>query len=252
MGSFLLAVQFLTRIPVPFKVKYTSEKLAAGSVFFPLVGMLLGGIYYAAAVLGTLVLPSAAVAGVLIAVMFFLTGGLHLDGLADTMDGMASGRTGKAMLEIMKDSRSGAIGVVSVAVILIVRYSALASLRPAEILGGLLIAPVAGRIAMLAAMIFFGYAGNSDGLGKPFADNPKRFKFIVAVVYSLVFIWFFGGWQACIALGFALAIVMVWLLRVSRRLQGLNGDVYGASSELTETVYLVLYIACIGVGRLFA
>ena len=250
MGALLLALQFLTRIPLPFKVKYTAEKLAAGSMVFPLIGMLLGAIYYGTALLFGMVIPQGAVAGVLIAAMFLLTGGLHLDGFADTMDGMASGRTGKAMLEIMKDSSSGAIGVVSVAVILIVRYAGLAALRPGELLPVLLVAPAAGRIVMLAAMNFFKYAGNSDGLGKPFADNMKITKFIIALIYTMLFVWFAGGWLACAAAVISFGVSAAWLIRVSGRLEGVNGDVYGACSELTETVYIVMYIVCAGTARL--
>ena len=118
--ELLAAIQFLTILPV--KRNFTSEQTGRSTAFFPVVGIIIGLILFGLHWLLHLFLPNALVNILLLTSLVVLTGGLHLDGLADTMDGMAGHRTAERRLEIMHDSRIGGIGAVGLGLSLIIEY----------------------------------------------------------------------------------------------------------------------------------
>ena len=127
----LAAFQFLTRLPIPVQIDYTERVFQRSSVFYPLVGFVIGLLLLLAGEGLTQVLPTMPAAVLLLAIWVVLTGGLHLDGLMDTADGILSHRPREQMLEIMKDSRVGAMGVIVCVLHLLLKFSLLYTLLEA-------------------------------------------------------------------------------------------------------------------------
>ncbi len=125
MRLFLIALQFLTIIPVPFPLRCEERDLGRSMAFFPLVGLFLGALLVGADFVLTLRLPRPVVDLLLITLLSAVTGALHLDGLADVCDGLAARGGRERFLAVMKDSRIGAVGVVGLVLALLLKYEAL-------------------------------------------------------------------------------------------------------------------------------
>lgn len=240
MKSFITALQFLTRIHVKNQVDLTAEDFGRSTKFFPLVGLILGIIYMLAswcliAVFGWANLVTT----LLVLLPVLLTGGLMLDGFMDTVDGVFSGRERERVLEIMKDSRVGSFGVIALACLLLVNWSALRDVKLVLIMTALFIMPIIGRMAMVMAIAFFPYA-RKEGMGKIFADMADRKTVIIAAVTTLICVVPWG--QAAIA-ALVIGLAFAWLAAswLNNKLGGLTGDTYGAIETLTETVVLLVF-----------
>jgi adenosylcobinamide-GDP ribazoletransferase len=270
LRSIAAAFSFLTRLPVPARAigdgDVAAVALGRSVVWFPLVGALLGGAQVAAAWLLGGHLPPGLTAIALVALSAALTGGLHLDGLADTFDGWAGGRGERARtLEIMRDSRIGAHGAAALVLLLAAKIVAIAGLLPhGELLPRLdrlaqgdafqhgalwplLAAPVLARWAVVPLVVFFGYA-RAEGLGSAFRAHARTVHVAGTTLVAIGAAIAIGsatpsfaetatalGIAAASALGVALALAGL----LDRRLGGLTGDVYGAAIELTELAVLV-------------
>lgn len=242
LRAFLCAVSFLTRIPAPGRGALSPRIAGLSVAFFPLVGLLLG----AAAALAAWMLrdrlglpPHVGGALLLVALQTLLTGALHLDGFSDVVDGLGGGRGNRERaLEIMKDTRIGAFGVVALILLLIGKVVAMDEvLRMKERLAVLIAYPVAGRFAAVPLIVFFPCA-RSSGLGCTFHERSSWPVALVAAVFA-------GGTMgalgkivltpAAVALGVGLAAG----ISISIRLRGLTGDAYGAAIELAELAFLL-------------
>lgn len=238
----LAALEFLT----PFRLRSGSEKDAAvigrSSACFPAAGAILGLALLGLDRLLALALSSAAVDALLVAALALFSGGLHLDGLADSADGLFGGRTPERRLEIMRDSRTGSFGAVALILVLLLQWSALTSLVSPWRDAGLILFPALGRCAMVVALAGFPYA-RPQGLGVLFRRYAWPWPALVATFSSLVLsILLFGGsgvalWGAAILLSLGLG---TWM---RSRLGGLTGDSYGAICELTQVLVLLLIVS---------
>jgi len=182
----------------------------------------------------------ARIAGlIIIVILIILTGGLHLDGLMDTADGIFSGKSRERKLEIMKDSRVGAMGIIAFGTVLVLKIALLGEIPPGDKATWLLLMPAAGRWALVFAIYKYPYARKEGGLGSIF-DNVDARKLAGA---SAIFVF-----AAIIALGVygALLALLVYLFArivsktIAGVLDGLTGDAYGALCEVTETWTLFL------------
>lgn len=240
MKSFITALQFLTRIHVKNQVDLTAEDFGRSTKFFPLVGLILGIIYMLASWCLIAVFGWANLVTTLLVILpVLLTGGLMLDGFMDTVDGVFSGRERERVLEIMKDSRVGSFGVIALACLLLVNWSALRDVKLVLIMTPLFIMPIIGRMAMVMAIAFFPYA-RKEGMGKIFADMADRKTVIIAAVTTLICVVPWG--QAAIA-ALVIGLAFAWLAAswLNNKLGGLTGDTYGAIETLTETVVLLVF-----------
>jgi len=216
------------------------EDLAAAVPFFPVVGGLFGlvlwGAYRGLEAAG---LPDPVRGALLTVLLVLLTGGLHLDGLADTCDGLA-GTTRERRLAIMADTATGAFGVVGVACLLLVKAAALSALEAAAALPALVLAPVLGRWAMVLALFAFPYARGQSGLGYHFKEGARWPALVVATAFAAApALALLPAGTAAGAVGLA-GVVTLGLGRwMSARLGGLTGDVYGAVCEVVETATLI-------------
>jgi adenosylcobinamide-GDP ribazoletransferase len=237
MKSFWLAWQFLTRLPAPAYSAVSPKESGTSLAYYPLVGLIIGLLLWALAQL-TLWLPANLVAGLVLAFWVWVSGGLHLDGLADSADAWLGSHGDKARaLNIMHDSRIGSGGAIAIALILLLKWIALTELLSADLSWVLLLVPFWGRIAALALLLTTPYV--SGGIASEMVQHqPQRMMglWVVAGVGAIFWsaqIWgllLLAGWVACRA----------WSQKL---LGGLNGDLLGASIEITE---LLVMIALIG------
>jgi adenosylcobinamide-GDP ribazoletransferase len=237
MISLLTAFQFLTTFPAVIRRAFTAQELGRAVGFFPLVGLALGGIFYALANGLRLVFPDQVTAVFILAAWLLLTRALHFDGFLDTCDGLFGGFTPERRLEIMRDSRVGAFGVAGGGLLLLAKYAAILSLPH---LSGLLLAPVLGRWVL--SMAVFAYpSAREKGMGRDMKDNIRWPQVILATIITILAAWLFAGWAGLLA--FVLAGAMLWLGAsfILRRIPGLTGDSYGALCELAELAVLLLF-----------
>jgi adenosylcobinamide-GDP ribazoletransferase len=254
----VLALQFLTAVPFPVGVPADPSHLGRALALFPLVGAIIGLTLGGLDALLRLALPSPLASALVLIVAALLTGGLHLDGLMDACDGLFGGRTVERRLEIMRDSRVGAFGVIGGVLLLLLKYAALESL-PGALRGPALVAALtAGRWAMVAAVWGFPYA-RPRGLGAAFKSGLRFPGVVVATLIALGALSVLGvaglpSGPADLPLGPFLLVaagVMVWLAGrwMAARLGGLTGDTYGALDELVEAASLVTIVALSGTLR---
>ncbi|ANR71542.1 cobalamin 5'-phosphate synthase [Selenomonas sp. oral taxon 126] len=240
MNSFLIGLQFLTRIHLVKQTVWTAEDFGRSTRFFPLVGLVLGICYAFAAwlLLYALGIRSLTVALLLI-LPLLLTGGLHADGFMDTADGVFSGRERARKLEIMKDSRVGAFGVVSFVMLMFVQFSLLSDMAWPLLVPALFVMPIIGRLAMVLAVACFPYA-REDGMGKTFADMADRSTVVIAALTTAVLVlpW---GVLATAALVLGTLFALLFCRMMTNILGGVTGDVYGAATVLTETLVLAVF-----------
>lgn len=240
----ICALQFLTRLPAWPQIEADTEDFARSMAFFPLVGLLIGGIMAAVHWATSGILIPEAVAALIILTEVLVTGALHLDGFMDTMDGLFCGRTRERRLEILRDSRVGAHSVVSVMVLFLVRWSLLLQLLslPTEIVApALVVMPAVGRLTMVLATYFFLYL-RPQGLGKVFAEALTPVDVGVALITTLLAGGLLLEMSGVVTIIAAVGAAMMAAAAVSRLLGGLTGDVYGWISENTETIWLLLFV----------
>ena len=245
---FFAALSFLTAIRLPLRRAATPEEVGGSLGYFPLVGLLIGGVL-AALSLGLNMILSATVVNVLVlAALVVITGALHLDGFADTCDGLGGHRTAEERWEVMRDSRVGAFGVIGIAALLLVKYVTLNSIPMSLMPAALLAMPVAGRWAMAYAVVAFPYARPS-GMGAAFKQHGGHWSLVTATAITLALMTG-TAWLADIP-GFFMAgpilLALVWIVTASggaflkKRFLGLTGDSYGFLNETAELSVLLLF-----------
>lgn len=238
ISNFVLAVRFLTILPLPYREK--EGDLARAMFFFPLVGFLIGIL--------SLVLTQALSLPVfirlealgLVTFPVLLAGGLHVDGFADFCDGFFAGKNKEGILQIMRDSRIGVWGALGTVLLLFWKWELLASLSGRS--GALLLALTASRWAQVVLAYFLPYANPSGGLGEGVAKKVKIRELTGATAFLALVTFFLGakGLVCFIALLPFLAGIgfLFW-----KRLGGLTGDLLGAASEVTEVfMFFILFL----------
>jgi adenosylcobinamide-GDP ribazoletransferase len=239
MKRLILAITFLTRIPLPVPRDFTSEDIGRSTPFFPLVGLLIGLMLIGIDGVLSYLWPPIVVNSVLFVSLVAITGGLHLDGLMDTCDGIFSGRDRDRILEIMRDSRVGAFGVLGAVCLAAMKIALLNALNGDLKWAGLLLFPMLGRWSMVLAITVFPYARESAGLGTPFTEFARKRHILWATLPVLAVSIPILLWRIIPLL--AVVSCITWLMGkwISRRIGGLTGDNYGAICEVTETLSLM-------------
>ena len=235
MNFFLAALQFFTVLPIS---KGFNEKEIGGTLpYFPSVGLVLGLIVMGAYLGLSFVLSSPLLlAFLMVALLAWLTGGLHLDGLADTCDGLWSARDKERILEIMRDSRIGAMGVLGLIFILGLKVISLSLLKFDLAWKALLLAPIFSRTLMVGIIYFVPYARIS-GMAKIFCDHKRLWHVLIAFSFSLALGFSLLQLYFLLPLCFCLLAVGAMLFRSYKLIGGMTGDVLGASAELVEAVF---------------
>lgn len=242
LKRFIIAIQFLTLFPIKRDLETEPGELSASMAYFPLVGLVQGVIVvFTYLALVTLLSESVAIA-IAMAVLILTNGGLHLDGFADTVDGLAGGGTKEDRLRIMKDSYIGAVGVVFLIMNLLVKYLTLKDLPEEVKIPGLLMFPAVGRWSMVPMAYWGGYARKEGGLGKVFAGNSMATLIKATVLTSAALALSAGALSLSILIVLA---IMIYLTTAFFRIKlgGVTGDVFGFQSEMAELLFLVMLLA---------
>ena len=238
MKLFILMIQLMTRIPLPIMVKVDEKKLGKGNIFFPVIGAVIGLIMAGV----SWVLARFFGLGQLYAILVMLTylwasGGLHIDGLSDTFDGLWSNRPRDRMLEIMRDSRVGVYGVLILILTIIIWIVGLTELG-----GGwqyLILIPMLGRYGAVVANSISNYA-REEGMGKYFVQFCGGRELLLTSLYTWpVTYWLIGLKGIWILLT---VIIFTYLLVrwVKKKIGGITGDIIGATIELNQL--LIIFI----------
>lgn len=255
MNGLALLFRFMTRLPMGFEPEFDSDRLGKSMKFFPIVGMVIGIINFLFFILfaKTVVYSSLVMIALLVIVESILTGGLHLDGLADTFDGIFSYRSKQKMLEIMKDSRLGTNGGLVLILYFIVKIVLLYDI---EVYGGipaalvLLIVPVMARLNSVVNCASAPYA-RPTGMGKTFVDNTNGVGVLIATILTVAFT---GGvcylfelpYELLIAIPILMILGFGFAKLMTRKIGGITGDTLGAVVELSEIIAIFLIYAISG------
>jgi len=244
--GFFLALRFLSILPIPGKAGATDRQLGRSTAWYPLVGAAAGGLLYGCACLFTRpwsVLPAAFLC---LVVWTLFTRGLHLDGLADTFDGLGGGASPERRLAIMKDSRIGVFGVIAVGIVLIGKFALLAELIGVYRVRELILVPVLGRWAML--MLIYSFPAAGGGLGRRIKRHCGLPQFLFGTLTAAACTWLLlGPWGLLLLAAVALfGSLAGWTFR--RKLGGCTGDSYGAVCEIAEVLCLAAVALLVHLG----
>jgi adenosylcobinamide-GDP ribazoletransferase len=252
LTALLEAIRFLTLIPLPFMPPTTGDDyektIARSMAWFPMVGLLIGAIGCAAGLAAGALWNDLARAVVVVVVIGLVTSGLHLDGLSDTFDAVMSWRPRERKLEIMKDSRIGAMGALALIAVILLKIVFVAAAGDGW-WRAILLATALGRWADLYGIFFFP-AAREGGLGRNFRNFTRRSDFAFATGQMIVIVagvsvvglapttWPLALARSAAACGLVLLTAHVVFTRWTRALGGLTGDTYGAMCEIAEVVTL--------------
>ncbi|MEG1979440.1 MAG: adenosylcobinamide-GDP ribazoletransferase [Victivallaceae bacterium] len=239
MRGFLAALSVMTLIPVGKYVNINLADLRMAKFFFPLVGLVLGVVCAAWAwVMLRYSLPNFLGAVIIVLLPELITKFFHLDGLADSADGFLSSRSKERILEIMRDSRVGVMGVIGIAAVILLKVAAFYDLNEKNLIYAALLVPVAGRCAGALYIELSQYA-RPDGLGAIFFEYKSKFWGICAALLLLGCGGIFSG--SGLLSGLAVFILVLWWKNYTRqKIGGATGDTIGAIIELSETLFLIM------------
>jgi adenosylcobinamide-GDP ribazoletransferase len=240
-GELRTGILFSTRIPFARLAPASGADLERAVWALPLAGLIVGCVaalvYALAHRLGVPAWPAAALA---VAAGMALTGALHEDGLADTIDGFGGGNTRERKLDIMRDSRIGVYGVCALAVTILIRAGAVASFDDAGLAAWALIAAHGAGRATMPVLMFFVPPARADGLSFA-AGRPALEQAIAAAVLGILILVICLGFEAALVAAVLLAIAVALIARLSvAQIDGQTGDVLGALEQVSEIVILLV------------
>ncbi len=244
MKGFISALQFLTVIPLSTKADDKSMKIAV--VYFPLIGFLIG-------LLAILVMRVSAAIGLnelaanifVIIFLVIMTGGLHLDGLADTFDALASGKSKDEMLKIMRDPHIGSVGVLTLILALLSMVALLSCMSGREKAVNIILMCVLSRWAMVMVMSCFQYARN-EGKARIFIEGINLTMLAIATLMTLTVVFAAAGLKGIMVFLFTGLLSCLFARHVDGKIGGITGDTLGAVNELAQIC--TLFSACIFKG----
>lgn len=240
MTPFWIALQFLTVLPIELKNMPSGKQSSQALLFYPVVGLLIGLMLFAFALI-LAKLPILFSAGLILVLWIWLTGGLHLDGLADTADAWVGGfgdpdRT----LKIMKDPACGPIGVLSLIAVCLLKFVALYVLLEQKLEAFLIVLPMLGRSVPLFLFLTTRYV-RAQGLASSMLENIPRLAIWMVFVITIALLCIFK-WTGLVTL-FSLLIIIFYLRGLFiKRIGGITGDTVGAAIELSETGLMLSFV----------
>ncbi|MCX8130525.1 MAG: adenosylcobinamide-GDP ribazoletransferase [Clostridia bacterium] len=239
MKRFLLMLQFFTTIPLRIDLKADEKDFGKGLVFAPVVGLIIGlalaGFY---SIIISVFSPQVA-AALIIVLYIFLTGGLHLDGLADTSDGVFSNRSRERMLEIMRDSRIGTNGVLAIICVVLLYWCLFSQLDYGFLSKALILMPVSGKIGSLIGAGVSTYARTGQGLGKSFIDYCGLKEIVLGILISSVIFFGISRMEGLLVLLIPVITAFLLVRFFSYKVGGATGDILGAVCEIVQVLFLI-------------
>jgi adenosylcobinamide-GDP ribazoletransferase len=243
MNMFLAAVMFLTRLPVSRFHQFRDEDLVSSTIYFPVVGALIG-LAGGLALLASAITPSFVAVLISMLLTICLTGGLHEDGLADSADGLIGGLDSRSRLEIMKDSRIGTYGALALWLSLTMKLVLVQSLLAVNLVTAVrtsVIAHCLGRAATVALLARLPYVRSEPSKSSHFGNKVTFRQLAVAIVFATVLSLLLLGVQGVLCLAAAVVVTFVCGLYFKNKIAGITGDCLGAANQLVElSAYLSL------------
>jgi len=233
----LAAVQFLTILPVPERA-VDEDTISCSMPYFPVVGLLIGAAIAGADWAFQLALSARTAALLDVVLLAGLTGGLHLDGLADTADAFGSRRDREAMLAVMKDSRIGAIGAITVFSVLLLKWEFIAELSGSVRWAALVLAPLVGRCGQVLQAGVLTPVGAEGGLGALFVGKQTRLAIVTSLLLPVACAGVLWPPEGLALGGVAVLFILGGTAYIRRRLGGATGDTLGALTEASEVFTL--------------
>lgn len=239
MKTFFTAWSLLTIVPLPVKFPFEAERMGRSALYYPVIGLILGGALFLGEKGLSFFFPSPLISLLLLLALVLITGGIHLDGFADTVDGLAGGNTPAERLEIMRDGRIGALAAVALFFLLALKLLLLASLPAAVRSQGWIAFPFVGRSMMVPAAFLSTYP-RAEGLGKAFVGKIPSWAGAGAFaifIFGMIFLFQFLGLMMALLLLSGSVLYERW---ISRRTGGITGDHLGCLCEGGEVLFLMM------------
>lgn len=231
MKSFILVLSFFTRLPVPY-IEYTQEKYKKGIKYLPLVGFIIGFILFLFTFLDGFI--HRPVLSLIIWIIYiWITGALHIDGFSDTIDGIFSNRDKEKMLEIMKDSRIGAFGVIGIVLLLITNIVLTSYID----LKYIFLVPIVGRTMAIFSASESDYPRES-GMGKVFMKNINLKESNFGLAFLAIITSAFFGFKLVLLISITIVVTLYLTRYISKKIGGMTGDTIGFIIEITQTIFL--------------
>jgi len=243
MNRFIISLQFLTIIPFSKNTSVNEEDLGKSMLYFPLAGLFIGTCLVGVNEAFSFFLPQSVVDGLIITFLVVITGAMHLDALADTIDGVGSGKERNEKLRIMKDPAVGAMGVVAIILLLSLKYLALTAITGTLKNQALLVMPVMGRCSQVIVAYFSSYAGLKKGLGIPFTTHVSLGSLAAASIMTVLIATCLFLVKGAVIAGTVGLFSFFYSLFFKRLLGGVTGDVLGAGNEIVEVAVLMMILA---------
>ncbi|MDP2923801.1 MAG: adenosylcobinamide-GDP ribazoletransferase [Candidatus Omnitrophota bacterium] len=238
MTSFLLALQFLTIIPIKIK-RFDKSKFINSMIYFPVVGLLLALFLAAINNLFLFLGFNSIVTNVILVIaLIVITGGMHLDGLSDTFDALVSSKDKERMLEIMRDPHCGVMGILSVICVILLKISFLSSLNPAHKINALILMCVLSRAALVFLIFMFPYT-RKEGKGKIFSEEVNLKIINIVGIITLICAGASFKIKGLLTMAVATLVAFIFAKFITKKVGGITGDSLGAANELTEVTVLV-------------
>ncbi|VAW60350.1 Cobalamin synthase [hydrothermal vent metagenome] len=242
MHSFLIALQFLTRLPLNINVDWQAENVARSLLWYPVVGALIGAMLFLLAS----VMPdnhTLLVAALVLSGWVLVSGGLHLDGLADSADAwLGSHGDRQRALDIMKDPQAGPAAVIALVLVLLLKFGAIVSLLEHNAVWLLIVPPLLARCVPLILFMSTDYV-RDQGLGRDMAEYFPHSAVQGVLLLAAIALLFLTGILNGLLL-MAVALLVIWWLRalMIKHIGGMTGDTLGASIEIIEVVVLSMLV----------
>ena len=241
INGLILALQFLTRIPINKSIDFDHVNIRKSTYFFPYIGILLGALvalsYYVFLPINKDIASFIAVLMIIV-----LTGGLHLDGLSDTADGFYSARDKEKMLVIMKDSRIGAFGVISLILIILFKYIIISNLE--SNVGIILMLSLGNSRLVVLIQMAYKKTSRPGGLGELFHNSKAENYILLSIIQYIIIISFINVKYLIPLIGSVILGEIITRITY-KKIDGFTGDVYGATIELREALSLLLFMGVI-------
>ena len=247
MKPLLTAIQFLTVIPFPKSFVSGEKDLEKCVPFFPVIGLLIGVIVAAIDHIIGLILPQLPASVLTVIAMTGISGGLHMDGLADTADGFFSARPREKILEIMRDSRTGVMGVIAVVFVILLKVSILISLPLPYRFGIIILMPLAGRCSLVMMMTVLPYVRSEGGLATVFGRGKSWLNVLWVLAFLIVSGWFAAQWIGIMVCVLSLFVAALFSVYCFRKIGGYTGDTLGAICEITEMIPALAAVTLSGI-----
>ncbi len=237
MKIFLIALQFLTIIPFNIKERLEGKDFGSSLIYFPIVGVLLGFFLASVAYISAF-LPPLVISALILVTWTVITGGIHLDGFADTCDGFYGNRSKEDILKIMRDSRIGTMGAAGVVTLLLFKFAILSSIRSEDLWKVLIMTAVFARWSQVLACSTSKYA-RDVGKAKYFIEYAKRTDMFIGALFILILNWCLLGIKGVFLFALLVAVIFLFIQYVKRKIGGMTGDTIGATNEIAEAAALI-------------